>query len=1083
MAPFINSVGLSLLAVISVTKAQSKWRRTAPRTNTVSSEVPPSSFERRENLILPYGVSSSLDVRLHTNKFYSQMLFETPSRSAWTLPYIVTINEEYPFGLSVSHPEFYEGSIADDGRVEWYANRADKDVTLSATELHTNQLAEVTSVDSEGLSVTVHFTSEDLDEGSMTTYLVRGMAYATVEYESFIPEVSTQHSILTVNGDATAVNHTSDDGRFMLELQDGSTWILYCDTDLELTYSPAEPNEPDTLRAAEATSGVLRVTRVPYSAGSANYDEAIDLLDEYSGRYVTSATLRAWRHITNTSRGRYKFIWSTTGSGSSLLHYALPHHQALLKSSQRTGLYMRSPTKGDMELVTGTSWTMTENSLPEFGWVSPASTITESLEMDWIEFYLEREISQPLVNVAGASVYFGAKNMMAYAQMCLVADEIGRDDLVEFCVDQVEASFDDYIQHNNGNPLVFDTTWGGIIGALGLDEDNRAADFYAAYYNDHHFHYSYLVNVGAVLAYLRPSWATDTNKEWVEMLIRDVNNPNKGDDNVPYFRSFDWFCGHSWARGLLYSADGKDQARQALDGASESSSEDVNFFYAMTMWAIATDNIKLEGLGRLQTGMVSRSINEYFLLKDDNTNHPADFVIGIFFEAKVDYTTWFGNNVEYIHGIQNIPVTFVTEYVRDAQLVSEEWDQRLEGIVDEATGIWKTVLYMSYATIQKHIAFEAMLSSGVDFGLKRSWALYWAATRPTCSTYCIHDEVTLLPTPAPTPAPVVPSGPWGGTPAVIPGTIQAEEYDLGGEGVGYSDSDAGNIGGAFRTDEAVDISTTSDGGYYVGWNNAGEYLRYTVDVDQALDPFAFSFEVAAPASSGQLQIVASGTDCDNYDTDLSGVVTVPSTGGWNVFESLDIDGVGGLPVGETTITLCIITSGFNIASFTMRAKGDPYGGTAAVIPGIVEAEEYDTGGEGVGYSDTDVGNNGGGLRDDDVDILTSSTGYYVGWIRAEEYLRYTVEVDPNLESYEIILRVAAPSGLSGQLRLVANGSGCNNYDLDLSGIVPITSTGGWSSFEDLVIDGMGSLSEGSATIWLCVLSAGFNIDSFTIVST
>ena len=63
----------------------------------------------------------------------SLVQFETPSRSAWTLPYIVTINEEYPFGLSVSHPEFYEGSIADDGRVEWYANRADKDVTLSAT--------------------------------------------------------------------------------------------------------------------------------------------------------------------------------------------------------------------------------------------------------------------------------------------------------------------------------------------------------------------------------------------------------------------------------------------------------------------------------------------------------------------------------------------------------------------------------------------------------------------------------------------------------------------------------------------------------------------------------------------------------------------------------------------------------------------------------------------------------------------------------------------------------------------------------------------------------------------------------------
>jgi len=48
--------------------------------------------------------------------------------------------------------------------------------------------------------------------------------------------------------------------------------------------------------------------------------------------------------------------------------------------------------------------------------------------------------------------------------------------------------------------------------------------------------------------------------------------------------------------------------------------------YAMTMWAIATGNSRLEGLGRLQTGIVSRSINSYFLLKDSNVNHPADFV-------------------------------------------------------------------------------------------------------------------------------------------------------------------------------------------------------------------------------------------------------------------------------------------------------------------------------------------------------------------------------------------------------------------------------------------------------------------------
>lgn len=37
---------------------------------------------------------------------------------------------------------------------------------------------------------------------------------------------------------------------------------------------------------------------------------------------------------------------------------------------------------------------------------------------------------------------------------------------------------------------------------------------------------------------------------------------------------------------------------------------------------------------------------------------------------------------------------------------------------------------------------------------------------------------------------------------------------------------------AFRTEEAVDI--VEDGsGYTVGWNRAGEYMRYTVEVEYA----------------------------------------------------------------------------------------------------------------------------------------------------------------------------------------------------------------------------------------------------------
>lgn len=31
------------------------------------------------------------------------------------------------------------------------------------------------------------------------------------------------------------------------------------------------------------------------------------------------------------------------------------------------------------------------------------------------------------------------------------------------------------------------------------------------------------------------------------------------DEWFPQFRAFDWFSGHSWARGLLFAFDGKDQ--------------------------------------------------------------------------------------------------------------------------------------------------------------------------------------------------------------------------------------------------------------------------------------------------------------------------------------------------------------------------------------------------------------------------------------------------------------------------------------------------------------------------------------------
>lgn len=93
---------------------------------------------------------------------------------------------------------------------------------------------------------------------------------------------------------------------------------------------------------------------------------------------------------------------------------------------------------------------------------------------------------------------------------------------------------------------------------------------------------AYFIYTAAVITFLErllnnsTAWVT-AHRAWVNSLVRDVANPSAEDTHFPVSRAFDWWCGHSWAKGLFESADGKDQ---------ESSSEDYNFSYALSLWGM-----------------------------------------------------------------------------------------------------------------------------------------------------------------------------------------------------------------------------------------------------------------------------------------------------------------------------------------------------------------------------------------------------------------------------------------------------------------------------------------------------------------
>jgi len=154
---------------------------------------------------------------------------------------------------------------------------------------------------------------------------------------------------------------------------------------------------------------------------------------------------------------------------------------------------------------------------------------------------------------------------------------------------------------------------------------------------------------------------------------------------------------------------------------------------------------------------------------------------------------------------------------------------------------------------------------------------------------------------------------YGGTPWTVPGTIQAENYDIGGEGVAYHDNDATNLGGQYRISDGVDIETTSDvgGGYDVGYTNAGEWLKYTVNVTTT-GSYTFQARMASTTAGNTFHVEIDGLN-------ISGSITVPNSGGWQTWETVSFT-TPTITNGQHVIRFYEETGGYNINYFNLIAN-------------------------------------------------------------------------------------------------------------------------------------------------------------------
>jgi aryl-phospho-beta-D-glucosidase BglC (GH1 family) len=74
--------------------------------------------------------------------------------------------------------------------------------------------------------------------------------------------------------------------------------------------------------------------------------------------------------------------------------------------------------------------------------------------------------------------------------------------------------------------------------------------------------------------------------------------------------------------------------------------------------------------------------------------------------------------------------------------------------------------------------------------------------------------------------------PFLGSPISIPGVIEAENFDEGGELLTFHDIDFINNPGKYRTNVGVDIMSRDDGGFQITNIAEGEWLEYTIDIPE-----------------------------------------------------------------------------------------------------------------------------------------------------------------------------------------------------------------------------------------------------------
>jgi endoglucanase Acf2 len=325
----------------------------------------------------------------------------------------------------------------------------------------------------------------------------------------------------------------------------------------------------------------------------------------------------------------------------------------------------------------------------------------------------------------GNGPYWQGKGLQRIAHLMSVVEQQGdlkeRDRLLDLLKKRMESWF-------SGESR---STYFSLSPGLGSVLAHPQEYFSIDEMNDHHFHYGYWIRAAAEVALRDPDWASAQRYgPMVDLLVADIATAERGRSDFPFLRNFDAYEGHSWASGVSLGEFGNNQ---------ESSSEAINAWAALILWAEIKGDAALRDLGIYLYCAEARSI-EYYWLDTHRLVFAPEYPhveTAMVFGGKYAHNTWWTDEPRQIKGINLLPMSTASVYLaRDPEHIRRSvatlptdtatYLSRGKSYGELPRDIWQDI-FSKYLALADPAAALGLWNrwGAVEFGDTRSHTLHW----------------------------------------------------------------------------------------------------------------------------------------------------------------------------------------------------------------------------------------------------------------------------------------------------------------------------------------------------------------------